>query len=103
VIFVAIGSVRRWLFGFVRASVQVSACGEALDFSDGRVCCFAVLYREEYAKMKTKAAIGYAAGQPFEWGAAEILGGELGTAYLGTRGDMRDAQTRQWHWQARCR
>jgi len=25
VIFVAIGAVRRWLFGFVRASVQISA------------------------------------------------------------------------------
>jgi putative membrane protein len=28
----------------------------------------------------------------FEWGAAEIFGGELGTAYLGTQGDMWDAQ-----------
>jgi len=27
-----------------------------------------------------------------EWGAAEILGGELGTAYLGTQGDPWDAQ-----------
>lgn len=28
----------------------------------------------------------------FEWGAAEIFGGELGTAYLGTQGDIWDAQ-----------
>ena len=28
----------------------------------------------------------------FEWGAAEIFAGELGTAYLGTQGDMWDAQ-----------
>jgi putative membrane protein len=28
----------------------------------------------------------------FEWGAAEIFGGDLGTAYLGTQGDMWDAQ-----------
>jgi len=27
-----------------------------------------------------------------EWGAAEMLGGELGTAYLGTQGDPWDAQ-----------
>lgn len=27
-----------------------------------------------------------------EWGAAEVLGGELGTAYLGTQGDPWDAQ-----------
>jgi putative membrane protein len=27
-----------------------------------------------------------------EWGAAEILGGELGIAYLGTQGDVWDAQ-----------
>ncbi len=27
-----------------------------------------------------------------EWGAAEVLGGELGTAYLGTQGDVWDAQ-----------
>jgi putative membrane protein len=28
----------------------------------------------------------------FEWGAAEIFGGELDTAYLGTQGDIWDAQ-----------
>ena len=28
----------------------------------------------------------------FEWGTAEIFGGELGTAYLGTQGDIWDAQ-----------
>ncbi|GEM_PF-19909 len=28
----------------------------------------------------------------FEWAAAEIFGGELGTAYLGTQGDVWDAQ-----------
>ena len=28
----------------------------------------------------------------FEWGAAEIFGGDLGVAYLGTQGDMWDAQ-----------
>lgn len=28
----------------------------------------------------------------FEWGAAEIFGGELGVAYLGTQGDVWDAQ-----------
>jgi putative membrane protein len=28
----------------------------------------------------------------FEWGAAEIFDGELGTAYLGTQGDIWDAQ-----------
>jgi putative membrane protein len=27
-----------------------------------------------------------------EWGAAEVFGGELGTAYLGTQGDPWDAQ-----------
>jgi putative membrane protein len=27
----------------------------------------------------------------FEWGAAEIFGGELGAAYLGTQGDIWDA------------
>ncbi|MEX2205478.1 MAG: DUF2238 domain-containing protein [Myxococcota bacterium] len=27
-----------------------------------------------------------------EWGAAELLGGDLGTAYLGTQGDVWDAQ-----------
>jgi putative membrane protein len=27
-----------------------------------------------------------------EWAAAEIVGGELGTAYLGTQGDVWDAQ-----------
>jgi putative membrane protein len=27
----------------------------------------------------------------FEWGAAEIFGGELGAAYLGTQGDVWDA------------
>lgn len=27
----------------------------------------------------------------FEWGAAEIFGGELGQAYLGTQGDVWDA------------
>jgi S-(hydroxymethyl)glutathione dehydrogenase / alcohol dehydrogenase len=82
VIFVAIGSVRRWLFGFVRASVQLSACGEALDFSDGRVCCFAVWYREEYAKMKTKAAIGYAAGQPLEVVTVELDGPKAGEVLI---------------------
>lgn len=28
----------------------------------------------------------------FEWWAAELVGGDLGTAYLGTQGDMWDAQ-----------
>jgi putative membrane protein len=28
----------------------------------------------------------------FEWGAAELFGGDLGVAYLGTQGDMWDAQ-----------
>lgn len=28
----------------------------------------------------------------FEWGAAELFGGELGVAYLGTQGDVWDAQ-----------
>jgi len=28
----------------------------------------------------------------FEWGAAEIAGGDLGVAYLGTQGDVWDAQ-----------
>lgn len=28
----------------------------------------------------------------FEWGAAELFGGDLGIAYLGTQGDMWDAQ-----------
>ena len=27
----------------------------------------------------------------FEWGAAEVFGGELGMAYLGTQGDVWDA------------
>lgn len=27
----------------------------------------------------------------FEWGAAEIFGGDLGVAYLGTQGDIWDA------------
>jgi len=27
----------------------------------------------------------------FEWGAAEMFGGDLGMAYLGTQGDVRDA------------
>jgi putative membrane protein len=27
----------------------------------------------------------------FEWGAAEVFGGELGAAYLGTQGDPWDA------------
>jgi putative membrane protein len=27
-----------------------------------------------------------------EWAAAEMVGGELGTAYLGTQGDVWDAQ-----------
>lgn len=28
----------------------------------------------------------------FEWGAAEIFGGDLGVAYLGSQGDIWDAQ-----------
>ena len=35
----------------------------------------------------------------FEWAAAEIFGGDLGVAYLGTQGDMWDAQ-KDWPWRA---